>query len=52
MQLDELGNGNYFCDFEVFRGVEVQYNAIATTPADILTITEYDLRATLSKNVF
>ena len=52
MQLDELGNGNHFADYEVFRNLDVKYNVITTTPSEILTITDYDLKSVIPKEVY
>jgi uncharacterized protein YqfB (UPF0267 family) len=52
MELDELGNGNIFCDYEVFNDLEVNYNVITSSPAEILTITLFDLRSLLKKEIY
>lgn len=38
MQLDEIGNGVYFADYEIFHNLAVPYTAICLTPCEILTI--------------
>lgn len=50
--MDEVGNGNRFCDYEAFNGIESNYSAIALTNVDILSITDMDLKAVLNKKVY
>ena len=51
MELEEFGNSQYFCDYELFNDQSVQYSAITITPCDILTITEHDLKTIISSDL-
>ncbi|KAL4461950.1 hypothetical protein ABPG74_000795 [Tetrahymena malaccensis] len=52
VQLEEIGNGNVFGDYEVFNNQEIPYTAVSTTDCDILTITLQDLKSCVSQDVY
>ncbi|KAL4477153.1 hypothetical protein ABPG72_008887 [Tetrahymena utriculariae] len=52
VQLEEIGNGNVFGDYEVFNNQEIPYTAVSTTDCDILTITLQDLKSCVTQDVF
>lgn len=47
MEIEEIGNGNYFCDYYIFNDLDVPFTAITITQCDILTITDFDLKSCL-----
>lgn len=52
MELEEFGNGGYFCDYEIINDKPVQYSAVSLTPTEILTISLQDLKSVLPKHVY
>lgn len=52
MEIDELGNGRYFADFEAINGQQVQFSAMTLTTTDILTINVTDIKNCLPKKCF
>jgi len=47
MEIEEIGNGSYFCDYYIFNDLDVPFTAVTITQCNILMITDLDLKSSL-----